>query len=155
MRQWSVSHTEVLNGGILLLLGIAIWLYSGTFPNLDEGYPGPALFPRLISVGFTISGLVLLGIHVPKLFSPSIPEDSAETRSSIQETRGYTLIGGIASVVLLPFIADFVGFLPALGISILGIALLFRINYLQSILIAAGTLGTIYLTFNVLLGVPL
>lgn len=154
MRQWSQSHTEVLNGGVLVLLGIAIWLYAGTFPDLDEGYPGPALFPRLISTGFTLAGLALLIKHLPKLIAGESSASSVSGPTNV-ETRGYSLLAGISLVVLFPFLSDWIGFLPTLGISILGIALLFRINYLQSGLIAVGTLGTIYLTFNVLLGVPL
>jgi len=48
-----------------------------------------------------------------------------------------------------------IGFIPTLGMCVFGIALLLRIPYLKGGLIAIGTLATIYLTFNVLLGVPL
>lgn len=153
--KWSQIHTEVLNGILLLLLGLAIWLYSGTFPDLQEGYPGPALFPRLISSGFAISGLVLLIAHLPKVFAPGTQQTSGKPSSAINEPRIYTLLGGISIVALFPFISELAGFLGALGISVLAIALLFRINYLKSALLAVGTLSMIYLTFNVLLGVPL
>lgn len=155
MRSWSETHTEVLNGSILLLLGIGIWSYSGTFPDLQEGYPGPALFPRLIAGIFSIAGLVLLGTYLPRLLSTSPSQNKDEQAEKTTLARLYVLLGGIALIVLFPLFSDWVGFLLTLGVSVFVMALLLKIPLLQSGLIALGTLGTIYLTFNVLLGVPL
>jgi len=155
MRNWSEAHTEVLNGSMLLLLGIVIWTYSGTFPDLQEGYPGPALFPRLIALLFSIAGLVLLGTYIPKLSASIDSKNKEEQVGEMAPNRKYLLGGGIATIALFPLFSDRMGFLLTLGISVFIMALLLKIPLLKSALIALGTLGTIYLTFNVLLGVPL
>lgn len=43
----------------LLLLGLAVFLMAGRFPRLDDGQPGPALFPQVLSAGFVLGGLAL------------------------------------------------------------------------------------------------
>ena len=50
---------DFVSGLLTLALGVAMWLYAGTFPGLPEGHPGPALFPRLIAAGLALAGLAL------------------------------------------------------------------------------------------------
>ena len=152
MRNWSVAHTESLNGGILLILALAIWAYASGFPELDQGYPGPALFPQLIALGFGISGVFLLGKYLPKALKTN---NLAKDTEAPEKTRTSSLLAGVAIVSIFPLIFDFVGFLIPLAITVFLIALLLRIPYVKSGLLAAGATGAVYLIFNVLLNVPL
>jgi len=152
MRNWSAAHKESLNGGILLVLGLVIWAYASGFPELDEGYPGPALFPQLIALGFAISGLFLLGKYLPKALQTKNTSTEEEAK---EKTRLLSLLGGIAVVSIFPFVFDFIGFLIPLAITVFFVALLLRIPYLKSALLGVGATGAVYLIFNVLLNVPL
>ncbi|MEM8891115.1 MAG: tripartite tricarboxylate transporter TctB family protein [Bacteroidota bacterium] len=152
MKNWSAAHKESLNGGILLVLGLAIWAYASGFPELDEGYPGPALFPQLIALGFAISGVFLVGKYLPKAFQTQ----NTSTKEDVSEkTRVLSLLGGIGVVSFFPLAFDFIGFLIPLAITVFFVALLLRIPYLKSALLGLGATGAVYLIFNVLLNVPL
>lgn len=152
MRNWSAAHKESLNGGILLILGLAIWVYASGFPDLDQGYPGPALFPQLIALGFAISGVFLLGKYLPKALQT---KNTSTEEKAIERTRVLSLLGGIGLVSIFPLAFDFIGFLIPLAITVFFVALLLRIPYLKSGLLAVGATGVVYLLFNVLLNVPL
>ena len=52
---------EALVAGLAVLLGLGTWYLSSSLPTTEEGYPGPALFPRLLAVGLVLGGLALLG----------------------------------------------------------------------------------------------
>ncbi|MEL6253650.1 MAG: tripartite tricarboxylate transporter TctB family protein [Bacteroidota bacterium] len=152
MKNWTSAHRESANGGILLVVGITIWLYASGFPDLNEGYPGPALFPQIIALGFVVSGIFLLGKYLPEAIKS---QDQSEEKEEAEKKRLLSLLAGIALVSLFPLIFDFVGFLIPLGITVFLIALLLRISYLKSGLLALGATGAVYLIFNVLLNVPL
>jgi len=47
-------------GVSIALFAIAVWAYSGTFPELLGQAYGPALFPRLIAAGLLICGVGLI-----------------------------------------------------------------------------------------------
>jgi putative tricarboxylic transport membrane protein len=52
-----VSDTAIGVGAILF--GIAVILYSRNFPSLENGYPGPSLFPIVLAVLFILAGVIL------------------------------------------------------------------------------------------------
>ncbi len=52
---------EALVAGLAVLLGLGSWYLSGSLPTTEEGYPGPALFPRILAVALVLGGLALLG----------------------------------------------------------------------------------------------
>ena len=53
-----VSNTVI--GASTIAFGIWTILYSRHFPTMEEGYPGPSLFPMVLAVLFIISGIVLI-----------------------------------------------------------------------------------------------
>ncbi len=52
---------EVLVAALAVVLGLGVWSLSGDLPTTEEGYPGPALFPRILAVVLVLGGLALLG----------------------------------------------------------------------------------------------
>ncbi len=142
-----VDQNELLNGLILLVFSALIWWKTTNFPDLEEGYPGPALFPRLICLGFIFSGIVL----VVRAFRGS--EAELLWRSS---PSGLVRLGlGLLLIGLYPVLQELLTFAPALGIVCFGIALLLGLRLWVAGLMALVTVGFIFLTFNQLLNVPL
>jgi putative tricarboxylic transport membrane protein len=146
MSERRTKTTEWGNGLLLVVLAIWIWWYSANFPSLDEGYPGPALFPRIVAVGFALCGLLLLYPFRGSLKLGSRP---------LEAERILTLAGGLLIIVLFPFLLEFIGFVPALGILCLGFGFLLRVIWWKAILTAGLTAGIIYFLFVIGLGVSL
>ena len=143
-----VNRKEILNGSILLLFGGWIWWQTTSFPSLPEGYPGPALFPRLVSIGLILSGLALL-------ISPDKISLVSEIRMGANKPGLIRLGVGIAAVACYPLLQPYLGFAPTLAIICFGIALLLGIRIWIAALSSVGTVLFIFLTFEKLLGVSL
>ena len=146
-----ISKKDLFAGGILLVLGMLIFLHSRSFPALPEGYPGPGLFPKWIAAGIAISGIWLIGKNIIK------PSKSGPGSQLIQVK--YSNLIRLGSAIFLigvfPFLSDWIGFLPALGIVCFGFARLFQLKYGLALCVGLGTPGLVYLIFSKLLSVPL
>ena len=146
MSESNTKTTEWVNSVLLLALGVWIWWYSADFPSLDEGYPGPALFPRMIATGFVSCGILLLVTH------PRLPTQFA---FQIAYKRTLLLISGLLLIMLFPFLIDLVGFVPSLGILCFSFGLLLKVIWWKAALTAALTASIIYFLFVVGFGVSL
>ncbi|MEZ5043247.1 MAG: tripartite tricarboxylate transporter TctB family protein [Saprospiraceae bacterium] len=142
-----INKAETLNGMLLLLFGAWIWWQSASFPNLEEGYPGPALFPRMISIGLMLSGILLL---VTMAKSEEVVIEKSALQSGLLRFGG-----GIGLVALYPLVHPYLGFIPTLGIICMGIGLLLGIRPWVAAVSTVGTVLFIFLTFDKLLGVSL
>lgn len=148
MKTQNSFNIEYLNAGILLALAIWIWTYSSSFPSQGDGYPGAALFPRVIAIGFALGGLVLMW----QAFRSQTSEEVGEKL----ERKGLLKLGAaIGMIALLPSLASYIGLMISIGLAVAGMALLLNIIHWKSALIAVCTASGIYLMFNQLLGVPL
>ena len=140
-----INSTELINGLILIILGGWIWWYSSGFPLLEQDYPGPALFPRIIAVGFIFCGIILLATMTknPKALS------SVAGRSLL------ILLGGAGLVALFPFLQQYIEFVVALGIICFCFGLLLKVKWWKAAITATVTSLFIYLVFVMILGVSL
>ncbi|MDX2246812.1 MAG: tripartite tricarboxylate transporter TctB family protein [Bacteroidia bacterium] len=136
-----------ISGVILILIASAVGLYAGTFPVLDGGHPGPALFPRLIALLMALAGGGLI-------FSKSVKREN-ETHAYEFSGDHFRLLGFLAGTALIPLLYEFAGMLPGIGGIVLLAAFLFRVRWWVGVLAAAGTTLIIYGIFGRLLGVPL
>ena len=59
-RLFEMVNRDYISGIFLLALSGWLWWYTGSFPQLDEGYPGPSLFPRLIALGLFLAGISII-----------------------------------------------------------------------------------------------
>lgn len=139
---------EKWNGLLLIALAAWLWWYSGKFPELPEGYPGPALFPRIMSMGLGLTGLLFLVLHWP-IKKEALPDETLSERSWLH------LGGGISVLIIFPFVSPYLGFKVTLGLVCLSFGLLFKLRPLTAVLAALGAVLFVYLTFSKLLGVPL
>lgn len=66
---------DLAAGGAALLVGLAALALTLPFPELPEGHPGPALFPRLVATLLALFGglLVLEASRRPAAAEPALP----------------------------------------------------------------------------------
>lgn len=141
------NTSDGISALILILLGIGIWWQSGSFPSLEEGYPGPSLFPRLMAIGLVLGGS-WIGL---KAF-----REGKETSKPLQEHPSLMkLAGGVILVAVYPILQPLIGFMGSLGLVCLGVALLLGIKPWIAVVSALGTVLFIFVTFEMLLGVSL
>lgn len=141
------KSSDGISALLLCLLGIGIWWQSANFPALEEGYPGPSLFPRLIAIGLLLGG-IWIGFK-----SMRTSEDQAQEIE--RDSSFLKLGGGVILVAAYPILQPLIGFILSLGLVCLGIALLLGIKPWIAVVSATGTVLFIFVTFEILLGVTL
>ncbi len=138
--------------GVLLAgLGVWIWIYTGTFPTLEQGYPGPALFPRIIALGLMLSGL---GFVVGSL------RRIAEIRPAFDLSRPdwpglARLMLGVGLVALYPLVQTWLGFIPTVSLLSFVVAYVLKARPVVAAVTALLSTLVIYWLFTGVLGVPL
>ena len=97
---------EVISGGILVILGIGIYVVSLTFPALPEGYPGPSLFPQIIGVGLGLMGILLCVSGFRNTSSASA--SSTDTPGNLKSGNSLVhMLGGVGIIALFPLVYPF------------------------------------------------
>ena len=145
-----MRFNDGLIGTVLMLFGTAVLLYTRGFPTLEEGYPGPALFPNVLASLFLIAGLVLLfrGIR-SKAALIKIDRQALGGRALLN------ILSVLAAVVVYIFLSEPVGFL-ILSFGLLFLLMTwFRAPALWSVVMACSVTLGIYLLFAKFLLVPL
>ncbi len=146
MRQ-KLWHREFASGLLLLLIGGWVVWYVRYFPKLDEGYPGPSLFPSLVGWLLLLIGVFSLGQH---FLTPSRIEAADQKKPHYRD-----FVLGIATVILYPILQPLIGSLACIFLVCITIGLLLRVIWWQAALTAAIAAGFIYLIFQVVLGVAI
>lgn len=145
---------EPLKNGIagVLLAGFggAIWLYTGAFPGLDGGHPGPALFPRLIAGGMVLLACVFVFDSLRK----GIAMGRKGTR--VVDWMGMGRWGlGVVLVAAYPLLQRGVGFMPAAGLLCFVVAVALGARLVTAAVTALVGALVLYGLFTGVLGVPL
>ena len=148
--QRAILHRDIVSGLVLVALSIWIWWHSASFPQLDGGYPGPSLFPRVIAVCLGIAGIILTFKRMP---APA-PSPGGRT-SRIQATDALRLLAGLTLAAVYPLLIPFTHFIPVMAVIILLVALLLRIQIWRALLVSVLSAALIYGLFTQLLNVPL
>ena len=140
---------NLIAGVLLAGLGVWLWVYTGSFPTLEEGYPGPALFPRVIAAGLALAGLGFIGGSLRR---------TGEIRQALGRPAWpgvMRLALGVALVALYPLMQAWMGFIPTVSLLCFVIAVVLKVRLIVAALAAvAGTL-LLYGLFTGVLGVPL
>ncbi len=143
-----VSNTAI---GLFLILFAAVVLWHvQSFPSLDNGYPGPALFPSVLAVLFIFCGigLILQGIRQrEKLLKFDTGTLTVSGLLNILFVLG-TIVGYI-------FLAQYAGFLIFSFLVLLILMKWLKVRPLASILMSSAVTLVIYLLFAKVLLVPL
>lgn len=133
-------------GGVVALLGLITVVATFSFPSMPEGHPGPGLFPLII-------GGILLLVGVFLFFERANVEEAQDDHS--MEGQWIKILLLLVVLGVFPLIYQAGGFMLALVVTILAVALLLGIAIIRSIIIAGLSTVAIYLLFSQLLHVPL
>ena len=142
--------TPLLFGLFWTTLGVVIWFYTDSFPELEEGYPGPALFPRVIAIG-----LLLAGIWLTVSAWMQRSHQAADASFQFDSASVIRLVIGVVLVICFPWVRDWFGVPVALGLLIFGMAYILKPHLLTALGSAVIGALSIYSLFTYLLGVPL
>ncbi len=132
-------------GGAIAAVGLVTVLMSRSFPDLPEGYPGPGLFPLIIGVLLTITGLVIV-------FARAAHDE--RMKDAFKGQWGKILIL-LVTILGFPILHRYAGFIPTMIIIGFVVATLLRMTFLKAALVAGGSALVVYLLFSQLLHVPL
>ena len=140
-------------GGLALLLGVVVLIATKDFPGAAANRPGPAFLPRILSVLFAVSGLVLLFCQKSPSEEPA--EESQELSTDAALGTCWDIAFLIGALALFVAVLDTVGFLIAA--TVLSTAVFLRMrnglvtSALATLILVAGT----YTLFGIILGVML
>ena len=143
-----VSNTAI---GLFLILFAAVVLWHvQSFPSLDNGYPGPALFPSVLAVLFILCGIGLI-IQGVRQREKLLKLDTGTLRLS-GSLNIFFVLGTIVCYILL---AETIGFLIFSFMVLLILMKWLKVKILSSIAMSIGVTLVIYLLFAKVLLVPL
>lgn len=139
---------ELLVCLIALALGLTAWFVSDSFPRTDEGYLGPALFPKMLAVGVAVASLSLL--------YRNLRQPGLGASLKLLAWDNLLRIGGVLLALLLaPWALDKLGLLGSAGLLVLLSSLLLGARWLEALLTALFMVAFVYGVFVQLLKVPL
>lgn len=145
---------DAVIGGILVVFGAFVFLYTFTFPGLPGQNVGPALFPRIISFAFIGCGIYLMvkGVREHALVPWFDPQPW--TRSP-RHVASVLLV--LVALLFYIFLADTLGFLITGFLVLTGLMLWLRgpSRLPSTLAIAVGSVIVIQFAFGTLLRVPL
>jgi putative tricarboxylic transport membrane protein len=143
-----VSNTVI--GLSLIIFAVIVLVHVQSFPELDNGYPGPALFPGILSVLFILCGLGLIVQGVLK------KEKVLKFDVGSVSISGWTNIAFVlGAVVCYILFSDAIGFLIFSLIILIILMKWLKVSTLLSLAMSASVTLAIYLLFAKILLVPL
>jgi putative tricarboxylic transport membrane protein len=143
-----LSNTAI--GLLLILFACAVLVHVQSFPKLDNGYPGPALFPQVLSVLFIFCGigLAIQGIrNRERLLNIDLGDLTFAGGVNIA-----FVLGAILSYI---FLVEFLGFLIFSFAMLMALMKWFNVKLLPSLMMSVVVTLAIYLLFAKILLVPL
>ena len=143
-----ISNTAI--GLILIIFACAVLVHVQSFPQLDNGYPGPALFPSVLAVLFIFCGigLIIQGIRRREkvlTFDPGTATPAGWTNIAF-------VLGTVAGYI---FLAEYVGFLIFSFVVLMILMKWLKVKILHSLTMSIAVTLAIYLLFAKVLLVPL
>ena len=142
------SNTVI--GVLLIIFASAVLIHVQSFPKLENGYPGPALFPEVLSVLFIFCGvgLVIQGVRRrEKVLKFDLGNVS---------TAGWINIGFVLGAVFCYiFFAEYLGFLIFSFVILMILMKWLKVKTLPSLVMSIIVTLSIYILFAKVLLVPL
>ncbi|WP_216322322.1 tripartite tricarboxylate transporter TctB family protein [Deinococcus aestuarii] len=150
MEQQEHPYWELGLSLFLIFVGIAVWVLSASFPRLDDGTPGPSLFPRLIGAGMVIGGTVLVFSAVGDLRGRVATLPFVESRAGLLK-----VVATVAITAAVPFVMPFITLVGGAALAAVLFALLIGTDLPRALGVGLVTAVMVYGVFGRLLGVPL
>ena len=143
-----VSDTAI--GMSLIIFACAVLVHVQGFPELDNGYPGPALFPSVLAVLFILCGIGLIVQGIRKR------ENVLKFDLGSVRLAGWINIAFILGAILCYiFFVDYIGFLIFSFVILMILMKWLRVKMILSLAMSIGVTLAIYLLFAKILLVPL
>ncbi len=145
-----MGRKDYIGGGIFAALGIFIWALTLQFPVLDDGHPGPSLFPRVLGTLFIVFGLMVV-FHGWK--SRRAPEETPP-----DDGLPLNYFNPILVIIL---IAVFIAIATKLGFILSGAAILFllmsklQVPLVKRSIVSVALICLVFFIFSKVLRVPL
>ena len=137
-------------GLFLIIFAGVVLVHVQSLPELDNGYPGPALFPSVLAVLFILCGIGLIIQGIRKREKVLKFDTGAVSRA------GWINIAFVLSAILCYiFFSDFVGFLIFSFVILVILMKWLKVRTSLSLLMSVGVTLAIYLLFAKILLVPL
>jgi putative tricarboxylic transport membrane protein len=142
---------EIAVAVLAVALGIAAWVLSAGFPRTEDGYPGPALFPRLLGACLLLAGGGILLGNLRRGLATAIAEVSGSDR---QELLGFARVAVLlVALAFAPWLLGQIKLLPTLGLYVILACLLLGSRWYEALLTAVVLLLFVYVVFVRLLQV--
>ena len=143
-----VSNTVI--GLIIIMFGGGVLIDTRSFPTLENGYPGPSLFPNILAVLFIIAGIVLVvqGVHSREKF---LKFDT----TGISQGGVANMLLVLAAIVFYIVVSDFLGFQITSFILLVVLMKWLRVSIFWSLLMSMVITEAIYILFAKILLVAL
>ena len=141
-----MKRSDAILGGIAVLLAVAVFLDTLTFPEMRDGSPGPALFPRIISVLLALVGCII----IYQSTRPHEKRSLSYERSAM--LKACMILVGIAAYVAL---VDRLGFMITGTLLMLGTMLMLNVRVRTAVPTAVGITVVTFYVFQQVLRVPL
>ena len=143
-----VSNTAI--GLFLILFAAGVLWHVQSFPSLDNGYPGPALFPSVLAVLFIFCGIGLI-IQGLRQREKLLKFDTG----TLTLAGLFNIVFVLGTIVCYIFLAETIGFLIFSFAVLLILMKWLKVKTLQSVVMSIGVTLIIYLLFAKVLLVPL
>ncbi|HEX7125585.1 MAG TPA: tripartite tricarboxylate transporter TctB family protein [Thermodesulfobacteriota bacterium] len=145
-----MRRADVVSGGAAALAGAAAYALTLPFPELADGHPGPALFPRLVAGLMVLFGLVLAWQG-----ARGEPAEAAEGGAATERAGVLNALLVVAAVVGYILVVERAGFVPTLGVLLFALMWRLGVRLGAAVGLAAGLAVGTYLLFARVLLVPL
>ncbi len=145
-----MGRKDYIGGGIFAILGVFIWALTFQFPVLEDGHPGPSLFPRVLGTLFIIFGLMVVFNGWRSRRAPAEPPAENELP-----------LNYFNPILVIILIAAFIILAHKLGFIISGAAILFllmmklRVPLLKTSIVSVVLACVVFFIFSKVLRVPL
>ena len=129
-----VSDTAI--GLSLIIFACAVLVHVQSFPELDNGYPGPALFPTVLAVLFIICGIGLIVQGIRKR------ENVLKFDLGSVSLTGWINIAFIlGAIVCYIFFVDYIGFLIFSFVILMILMKWLKVKTVLSLVMSIGVTG--------------
>jgi putative tricarboxylic transport membrane protein len=136
---------ELVVAALAIGLGVAAWVLSAGFPRTDDGYPGPALFPRLIGACLLLAGGGILFGNVRKGLAGLVEPGEVGEFGRVA--------GLLLALAFAPWLFSKLGLLLTVAVFVILACLLLKARPLEALLTAGIMLVFVYVIFVRLLQV--
>ena len=143
-----VSNTAI--GMVLIIFASTVLVHVQSFPKLDNGYPGPALFPSVLAVLFIFCGigLIIQGIRQrEKVLKFDL--------GTIAPAGWINIAFVLGTVVCYILLAEYLGFLIFSLVILIILMKWLKVKILPNLAMSITVTLAIYLLFAKVLLVPL